>query len=682
MKKKFSRNNLPPFLRNSTMRWIMLIIFALSIYGIVISFLSNAILGIIVAIIICAEMAYSINRMNEMSLKTTNYISDLSYRIKRGEEETTLEMPVGVLILNASGVIEWVNPFLQPYFGDKNVLGENISDAAPGLKSLIEQYWNSKTPQQISWNHHQFSMLVEKEYRSVYMIDITRYTNIEKRYDDEKVALGQIFLDNYDEITQSMSDQEISNLTNYVTNELTSWARSFGIYLKQIDDDHFLMLLYQKSLEDVERDKFQILDSIRERTSKRNLPLTLSIGIAYGETDLNELANQAQNDLNLALGRGGDQVVVKALDHSARFYGGKTNPMEKRTRVRARMTSQALQGLMKESDQIFVQGHQQPDMDALGACMGIRRISEMNKKKCWIVVDEKNLHSDVQRLLKAAQDYPEIRDSIISPEEAVKIATDSSIMIMVDHSRPSMNISSALYDRLSNRVIVIDHHRRSEEFPKDPLLVYIEPYASSTCELITEMFEYQSKNAEPINKLEATAMLAGIFIDTQSFSSRTGTRTFDAASYLRSAGADAEEMQHFMRENVDDYMNRTHLISSVKLMGDNHELAVVTGEQDKVYDPVVAAQAADSLLKMSGIEASFVISNRPDKRVGISARSLGNVNVQLIMERLGGGGHLSSGAAQISDKKPEDVQKMLLDAIKEVKKQEIPDDDDDSKQDK
>ncbi|MFT9200719.1 DHH family phosphoesterase, partial [Lentilactobacillus hilgardii] len=522
-------------------------------------------------------------------------------------------------------------------------------------------YGDSDEFHTVTWRDHKFTMLIQSEYHSIYMLDITRYANLEERYEEEQISVGQIFLDNYDEITQSMTDQEISNLSNYVTNELATWSKKYGMYLKQIDDDHFFLLAYAKSLTQIENDKFNILDIVRESTSKQNFPLTLSIGISYGEDDLNSLADQAQSNLDLALGRGGDQVVVKSLDGTARFYGGKTNPMEKRTRVRARMISQALNELMGDADQIFVQGHTRPDMDSLGACMGIRRIAQMNNKKCWIVLDKEKVHSDIQRLLEAAKKYPEISDAIITPAEALSKVTDSSLLIMVDHSKPSISISPDLYQRMTQKVVIIDHHRRGEEFPENPMLVYIEPYASSTCELITEMFEYQPHEEEPINRIEATAMLTGIFIDTQSFSMRTGTRTFDAASYLRSAGADSVEMQQLMKENIDNYLQRNHLISMVEFF--HKDMAMIVGEEDRVYDPVTAAQACDSLLTMSGVDASFIITKRSDDKIGVSARSTGSINVQIIMERMGGGGHLSSGATQIEDKSIAEVKQLLLETI-------------------
>jgi c-di-AMP phosphodiesterase-like protein len=388
--------------------------------------------------------------------------------------------------------------------------------------------------------------------------------------------------------------------------------------------------------------------------------VTLSVGIAYGENDLIKLADTAQDNLDLALGRGGDQVVVRAQDQPARFYGGKTNPMEKRTRVRARMISQALQELIDQSDQLFVMGHNNPDMDSLGACLGIRRIAEMNDKECWIVINDEHPHADIQRLMREIDNYQSIKDHIITPSRAIEMATDNSLLVMVDHAKRSITISPELYDKLQNRLVIIDHHRRGEEFPENPLLVYIEPYASSTCELITEMFEYQPREGEGLNKLEATTMLTGIQIDTKSFTKSAGTRTFDAASYLRSAGADGMMIQSFMKEDPASFMNRNHLISRAEI---NNQIAICTGEKDRVYDPVTAAQAADMLLSVEGVEASFVITKRDDGKIGVSARSAGDVNVQVLMEQMGGGGHLANAATQVSGKSVDEVKQDLIELI-------------------
>lgn len=654
---------IPEFLRNKHLRIIAVFLLILSLVCATLAFIVNAWLGIIVLLLILLTIGLSFITLKQVMQDTTHYISDLSYKIKRSEQEALLKMPIGILMLNDLAEVVWVNPTMQKLFGQEEILGKKLTEADEELAKVINDNMSNKDSVEIKWQDKRFNMLVQNDINVVYLLDITHYAEIQKQYDDSRLVIGQIFIDNYDEVTQSMNDTNISNLSNYITNKLSSWASQMGMFLKMIDEDHYFVLAYTKSLTQMEKEKFKLLDRIRERTSKQNFPVTLSIGLAYGGTDLAKLSRLSQSNLDLALGRGGDQVVVRGVDDSqARFYGGKTNPMEKRTRVRARMISQALQELMSQSDDIFVMGHARPDMDSIGACLGIRRIAKMNGKQCWLVLDTDNLHSDIQRLLDEIDNYPDIKESIISPEEALQKATKKSLLLMLDLSKPSISMSPELYDQLKNRVIIIDHHRRGEEFPENPMLVYIEPYASSTCELITEMFEYQSRYSDdPINKLEATAMLTGIIIDTKSFSLRTGTRTFDAASYLRSVGADSQMSQHFMKENVQSFLQRNHLIDRVEFVGNGN--AVVVGENDRVYDPVTAAQAADSLLTVSGVQASYVVTHRSEDIIGISARSNGETNVQIIMEKMGGGGHLSNAATQIEDRDILDVRKQLLDLI-------------------
>ena len=654
---------IPEFLRNKHLRIIAVFLLILSLVCATLAFIVNAWLGIIVFLLILLTIGLSFITLKQVMQDTTHYISDLSYKIKRSEQEALLKMPIGILMLNDLAEVVWVNPTMQKLFGQEEILGKKLTEADEELAKVINDNMSNKDSVEIKWQDKRFNMLVQNDINVVYLLDITHYAEIQKQYDDSRLVIGQIFIDNYDEVTQSMNDTNISNLSNYITNELSSWASQMGMFLKMIDEDHYFVLAYTKSLTQMEKEKFKLLDRIRERTSKQNFPVTLSIGLAYGGTDLAKLSRLSQSNLDLALGRGGDQVVVRGVDDSqARFYGGKTNPMEKRTRVRARTISQALQELMSQSDDIFVMGHARPDMDSIGACLGIRRIAKMNGKQCWLVLDTDNLHSDIQRLLDEIDNYPDIKESIISPEEALQKATKKSLLLMLDLSKPSISMSPELYDQLKNRVIIIDHHRRGEEFPENPMLVYIEPYASSTCELITEMFEYQSRYSDdPINKLEATAMLTGIIIDTKSFSLRTGTRTFDAASYLRSVGADSQMSQHFMKENVQSFLQRNHLIDRVEFVGNGN--AVVVGENDRAYDPVTAAQAADSLLTVSGVQASYVVTHRSEDIIGISARSNGETNVQIIMEKMGGGGHLSNAATQIEDRDILDVRKQLLDLI-------------------
>lgn len=661
-------DRLPAFIRNPRVGIVAVVITVLSLIGLGLAFYINPVIGVIMLALVIVTGVFSVRTLNLISDETSKYITELSFRIDQAEEDAMLSMPIGILIYSDQQRVEWVNPKLQHYFGDQKVLGHLLSEVDEDLAEVIEHHQDEEGLNRVEWKDRIFDVLVQKDERVAYFVDVTNYAQMESRFENRQVVIGQIFIDNYDEITQAMADSDVSNLNNFVTNQISSWAQSFGIYLRRVDDDHFFVIMYNETLQKVEEDSFKLLDTIREATSKQNSPVTLSIGIAYGDDNLNKLADVSQSNLDLALGRGGDQVVVKAEDEPARFYGGKTNPMEKRTRVRARMIGQAIQELMNQADQVFVMGHTRTDLDSLGSALGIRRIAQMNKKEAWIVLDQEGVHSDVKRLIDKLDEHEDIRDSIIDADQALELANSQSLLVMVDHSKPSMTTSKELFEKLSDRTIIIDHHRRGTEFPENPVLVYIEPYASSTGELITEMFEYQSHDGDPIQPIEATAILAGIEVDTKSFTERTGTRTFDAASYLRSVGADEDLIRYLLKENVESYMQRNHLIDTVQFV--DVKYAICVGEEDREYDPVIAAQAADSLLNISGVEASFVITRRSEDVVGISARSAGTENVQIIMEELGGGGHLAMAATQMKDVTVADAKDQLIALLQKDEEEE------------
>ncbi|MDT1940724.1 MULTISPECIES: DHH family phosphoesterase [Carnobacterium] len=666
MEKKLPHEKLPSFLKDEKLRIATFVLSGLLVLIVILAFFAKFYIGLALSVLFIIVLLLLYYSMKKITVETNKYIADLSYRIKRGEQEALIKMPIGILLYNEKYEVQWTNPYLQLYLGKKEVLGKKIDEIDLELANVIK---NNKTKglSNVRWGDKEFQIIVQDDIKVIYLMDITQYYKIKEQYEEEQLVIGNIFIDNYDEIVQSMNDRSTSNLNNFVTTQLSNWAKEHHIYLKRVSEDRFIVLMYLKSLQKIEEEKFSIIDRVRERTSKQNFPLTLSIGLAYGDKDLSNLANLAQSNLDLALGRGGDQVVVKSSEEDARFYGGKTNPMEKRTRVRSRMISQALQELMKQSDQIFVMGHKYPDMDAIGSCLGIRRIAEMNHKEAWIVVNPDEFSNDISRLMDEVKKDANISKYIITPKEAAEKMTATSLLVMVDMHRPSISIAPELLT-LTNQIVVIDHHRRGEEFPENPVLVYIEPYASSAAELITELFEYQSNESDPINKIEATAMLAGIIVDTRSFSLRTGSRTFDAASYLRSCGADSVMIQRLLKENVDTYLLRSHLIQSIEFVKSN--LAIATGEEDETYDTVVAAQAADTMLSMADVDASFVITKRADGRVGISARSLGEINVQIIMEALGGGGHLSNAATQVSDTTVAEAKEQLKQVINEQNKEE------------
>lgn len=667
MKNFLRKLELPEFVRDSRLIIAFSSIAFLTVLSTVVAFFINRIFGVALLLVLIVDVFWVVFGVYILAKNTNNYAANLSYRIKRGEQEAVIKMPLGILLYDESRHIQWVNPYLQLYLGDKDAIGKTITAVDRKLGKLVEEALEAQTSESkvVKWGDHQFEMVVQDSIGVIYLLDITRYADLADKYRAERLAIGQIFVDNYDELSERMHDQELARTSTYLQTTLNDYAKKFKAYLKRIDEDHFLLLAHLQDLEAMEEDKFSVLDKIRLETSRNNTPLTLSVGIAYGGESLRKIANQAQANLDLALGRGGDQVVLRELGQVARFYGGKSNPMEKRTRVRARMVSQALGELFKDVDQVFVQGHQRPDMDSVGSGIGVVKIARLHGAKAHFLLDTAHCNYDVDRLVKKMQAADPQLDLFVSPDEANAVATDNSLLVMVDHSKYSITYDQRLYDRLRNRIVVIDHHRRGEEFPENPMLTYVEPYASSASELVTEMVEYQqpAEDNRVLTNLEATAMLAGITVDTKEFSLRTGTRTFDAASYLRSIGADSSVVSELLKEDISSFLVKSHLVASLQML--RPKMAVMQGPEDKVIDPILTAQAADMALDLEGVSASFAITRRSGDKVGISARSMGNINVQVIMEKLGGGGHLSNAATQIKDITVKEASQRLLAAIDE-----------------
>lgn len=616
-------------------------------------------------------LIYSARALQEVNENAQEYLTGLGYRISRSEQEALIRMPIGLILLNPTGKIDWINPYMQAYLEKRDVLGLTLAQLDEQLAADVKKYSDARATNTITWQGKQFSLYVQQNLRVIYMMDISEYAAIATEYENHQLFSGLISVDNYEEVTEGMSESETSTLRTYVTGALSDWAAERHIYLRRLNTVHYVMFGYQTALQEAENDKFSVLKAIREATAQQNSPVTLSMGIAYGEQDIIKLAKMAQTNLDLALGRGGDQVVVKSNQAAARFYGGATNPMEKRTRVRARMISQTVAELMEQADNIMIVGHTTPDLDAVGAGLGIWRMAQTQNKPAFLIIDEKSVYSDITLLLAEIRKNPpeivapgsNINDSIVDESRAMKLVRDNTLLILVDHAQGSITSAPNLLERLANRVVVIDHHRLSEQgLDEKPLLTYVEPYASSTSELVVEMLQYQDQSHAPITKLEATAMLGGIQIDTKNFTLRTGSRTFDAASYLRANGADSNLIQSFMKEKFTDFKARTHLIN-LAVVEANH--AIVCGENDMTYSGLITAQAADELLQISGVDASFVITKRADGRVGISARSTGQRNVQRIMEAMGGGGHLSNAATQIVDATTAEVNAQLLEILAE-----------------
>src|SRR5690625_696217 len=660
--KPLKDKRLSSFFKVDSLNKIVFLIIAMQVAIVLISVFLRLWLGFIVLLLFVA-MNVVLWRLSERASEDLNsYISNLSYRIKRGEHEAIIKLPIGIVIYNEEFEIEWLSPYLQSGSKDEEpLIGRKIIDVFEGIQEAIEE----ENPENriIEWYGNYYSIRVEEDIHVIYFEDVSYYINVREEREKNRSVIGWLFLDNYDELIKDLDDRAISNFNSLLTTYLSNWARQHNIYYKRIENDKYLLLLRHDELERLEDENFNIVNNIRDYTSKRNLPLTVSIGVSYGEASFIELAELSQKDLDLALGRGGDQAIVREVGQEPRYYGGNTNPMEKRTRVRSRMISEALQEQIKQAPTTYVMGHMFSDMDAIGSSLGIARIAMMLGKDAKVIIDQEKIGNDISNLLDEISKYHETAKNIISPEEAFEEISQEDLVVLVDHHKPSMSIAPYLNEE-TNKVVIIDHHRRGDEFPDKPILVYIEPYASSASELITELFEYVSSDSNSINRIEATTMLGGIIVDTNNFSLRTGSRTFDAASYLQSVGADNTTIQRMLKEEPENYLTRMELVKTIEFVAEG--MAVAQGDEDETYRQVVAAQTADTILQMTDVEAAFVIVPLEDGKIGVSARSLGKVNVERIMEKMGGGGHLTNAATQIEDRTIAEVKEELTNVIKEM----------------
>ncbi|EOG9003755.1 DHH family phosphoesterase [Staphylococcus pseudintermedius] len=634
--------------------FLVITVTAIIIVGL--SFFFNQWLAFIAAILLFVMLIISVFIFRRFYRYLDRYLDDLSGKISIGSDRAVKTMPLGLIVLNENDQIEWVNPFMSERI-ERNVISDPINEVYPNILKQLEKAKEIE----IADGAYAYRVRYSEKEHILYFIDMTEEATIQQAYDDQQPIIATLFLDNYDEITQNMNDTQRSEINSMVTRVISRWAQEHNVYFKRYSSDQFIAYLNRRILRELEETKFDILSQLREKSVGYRAQLTLSIGVSEGSENLIDLGELSQSGLDLALGRGGDQVAIKNMNGNVRFYGGKTDPMEKRTRVRARVISHALKDILLEGDKVIVMGHKRPDLDAIGAAIGVTRFAMMNNLEAYIVLNESDIDPTLRRVMDEIDEKPELKERFVTSDDAWNMMTSRTTLVVVDTHKPEMVIDENILNK-ANRKVVIDHHRRGESFISSPLLVYMEPYASSTAELVTELLEYQPTE-QRLTRLESTVMYAGIIVDTRNFTLRTGSRTFDAASYLRAHGADTILTQHFLKDDIETYINRSELIRTVKLQ--ENGIAIAHGPDDKIYHPVTVAQAADELLSLDGVEAAYVVARREENLIGMSARSLGEFNVQLTMEALGGGGHLTNAATQLEGVTVEAAIEKLQQAINE-----------------
>ena len=573
-------------------------------------------------------------------------------------------LPQAILLVNQEGYLEWCNHQLGDALGEMPEPGTAVADFWPHFN--IESIWGTEGEHRFSHAGHSYRVyhrMVAESYHSepliaLYVEDETEYAALEKRYYGSRTALLYIQIDNYDEIMQGQSETEKSMLLLAVREKIDGWVGGLGGFLRSISDGEYVALLDRKSLDHAIAEKFDILDQVRKIINTKGMPVTLSIGLSLAaEQTLRELGEEAEAKLDLALGRGGDQVALD-ISGKTQFFGGKAKAVEKHTRVKARVVAHALRDIMENSDEVYVMGHHNEDYDAFGAAMGVACMARSLGKKVHIVLSEMN--EGIDRIVDLVRKDEAYEGLFLRPGDITETPSLSSLLVVVDAHIPHILADPALLERIP-KVVVIDHHRRSEHFIKNPLLVYIETASSSASELVTELLMYFGDNIRP-TRLDATALYSGVVVDTKNFNVGAGVRTFDAAAYLRRAGADPVLVRTLFQSDYETTVS----LARAKANAVYYPGGLIVGSLPDLLPngQIIAAQAADGMLRVDSVRMSIYVFPLASDVVGISARSSGEMNVQVIMEAFGGGGHANVAGAQVKGVPLDEVRAQVVEKAK------------------
>ena len=551
------------------------------------------------------------------------------------------QMPVGVVKLNMeSSEIEWFNPYAELMLTtedgeiDHSQVQEIIKTAisSPGIYANVGE--------------KRYAVHLDRNSGVLYFFDVSGEYEATVELVTSRPVIGVISVDNYDDLENETSESDISHINSFVANYVAEFTGKHQMFSRRVAMDRFYLFTDYTVLEQLMQDKFSVIDTFREEAKQRELPLTMSMGLSYGDGDHEGIGKVALSNLYLAEVRGGDQVVVKENDETKNpiYFGGGTAASIKRTRTRTRAMMTAISEKLKSVDHVFVVGHKNLDMDALGSAVGMQLFSSNVLDESYVVYDAEQMSPDIHRAIQFLEN--EGVTKLLTLNQAMEMVTNRSLLIMVDHSKTALTLSKEFYD-LFTQTIVIDHHRRDQDFPDNAVITYIESGASSASELVTELIQFQNSKKSRLSRIQASVLMGGIMLDTKNFTSRVTSRTFDVASYLRTRGSDSIVIQELAATDFEEY----RLVNELILQGQavQPSILVAQAKDTKEYDTVVISKAADTMLAMSGIEASFVIAKNRQGDISISARSRSKINVQRIMEELGGGGHFNLAAARLAD---------------------------------
>lgn len=659
----------PMFLKDDSFIYFVVIVLLIIVFLIEGMYIYVAFAGLILIGITAFTLRKQVLREKELK----NYIIDYTKNIENLSVDSFYYSPLPICIIGPNGKMFWFNNKFKELLGDNSDVIENIEEFVKGfpINSMEGNKEGTISNIEVPETDRSFNVMYyeleegrfgEGNSYVCYWNENTAFITLKNKYNDERPITMLIQIDNYDEISEKLDLGEKSAMTAQVEKILNKYASEMNGFVLKYDNSKFFMMIESKYLEKLESKKFAMLDDVKSIKGTSDFSFTLSIGTGAMAKNLTQLLEYSKGALDVALGRGGDQAVVKRIN-SVKFYGGKSKAVEKRTKVRARIISYALRQIIDQSSNVIIMGHRVGDMDSLGASIGLYSIARSRGKKSFIVLNNvnhalKNMH---ERMKKEESHYIE---SLITTDKALELADQNTLIVVLDTHRKSYTEAPELLDKI-DKIVLIDHHRRSEEYIENTLLDYIEPYASSTCELVSEIVQYMEDHIK-LTKFEADALMAGIVVDTNSFTFKTGVRTFEAASFLKRNGADNVDVKELFNESIDFMKKKTEIIERSEIVFD--DVAVSYIDEYAEDSNVVAAQSADELLTIKDVKASFVLVRNTDY-INISGRSVGNFNVQVMMEYLGGGGHLNMAGAQIQTQDMEEAKAKLFEAITQYKKE-------------
>ena len=620
----------------------LLVVITFLIMTIVVVFLSNNLVTVVCLFLLMIAFLVLFYFQKKCYQKTE--IEQIQYINHQAEDSLSLlleQMPVGVVKLNMeSSEIEWFNPYAELMLTTED--GEiNHSQVQEIFKTAI-----SSPGIYANVGEKRYAVHLDSKSGVLYFFDVSGEYEATVELVTSRPVIGVISIDNYDDLEDETSDSDISHINSFVANFVAEFTGKYQMFSRRVTMDRFYLFTDYTVLEQLMQDKFSVIDTFREEAKQRDLPLTMSMGLSYGDGDHEGIGKVALSNLNLAEVRGGDQVVVKENDEAKNpiYFGGGSAASIKRTRTRTRAMMTAISEKLRSVDRVFVVGHKNLDMDALGSAVGMQLFASNILDESYVVYDAEQMSPDIHRAIQFLEN--EGVTKLLPLNQAMGMVTNRSLLVMVDHSKTALTLSKEFYD-LFTQTIIIDHHRRDQDFPENAVITYIESGASSASELVTELLQFQNSKKSRLSRIQASVLMGGMMLDTKNFTSRVTSRTFDVASYLRTRGSDSVVIQELAATDFEEY----RLVNELILQGQavQPSILVAQAKDGKEYDTVVISKAADTMLAMSGIEASFVIAKNSQGDISISARSRSKINVQRIMEELGGGGHFNLAAARLTD---------------------------------